>query len=77
MSTKAEQEEAARTSLKGNTFIVIPKGTIITTDDPKFPVVRLVEDLRVCSNAKAEVAPFVMTDILGCDVCCFLRRLLS
>lgn len=55
MTTKAEQDEAARTTLKGNTFIVLPKGTMITTDDPKFPVARLMEDLRVCTNAHAQV----------------------
>lgn len=54
--TKEEYDESIRTTLKGNTFIVIPRGTLVTTDDPKFPIARLQEDLRVCSNAHAQVA---------------------
>lgn len=53
--TKDEYEESIRTTLKGNTFITIPQGTIVVTDDPKFPVARLQEDLRVCSNGHARV----------------------
>ncbi len=55
--TKDEYEESIRDTLRGNTFIWIPKGTIITTDDTKFPVVTLLEDLKVCSNAKVKVKP--------------------
>ncbi len=44
-----------RVTLIGNAFITIPKGTLVTTDDPKFPTCILQEDVKVCSNAKAEV----------------------
>lgn len=47
--------EPERDTLPGNTFIVIPKGTVVTTDDPKFPTCVLQEDVKVCSNAKARV----------------------
>jgi hypothetical protein len=45
----------ARKHLQGNAFITIPKGTVVTTDDPLFPRVILLEDVKVCSNAKAKV----------------------
>jgi hypothetical protein len=47
--------EPERTTLQGNAFITIPKGTIVATDDPLFPTAVLLEDVKVCSNAKAKV----------------------
>lgn len=51
--------EPERDTLQGNAFIVIPKGTVVTTDDPAFPQCVLQEDVEVCSNAKAKVRLFV------------------
>ncbi len=42
-------------NLRGNTFILIPAGTIVITDDPKAPRVVLLEDVKVCSDSRALV----------------------
>lgn len=57
-----------RNTLLGNVFITIEAGTVVRTDDPKFPWAILGEDVKVCSNAKAKALLIPSPEKLGSDL---------